>query len=53
MANFQITVTRRDNGDVELIDTVDGAPAMEDRVTEIHREFPTHIFETTVETVRR
>jgi hypothetical protein len=46
--NFQIIITDRANGDLALITTVKGAPAMEDEVTRLHREYPAHMFDCVV-----
>jgi hypothetical protein len=47
-ATFQITVTNRSTGSLETLRTVKGASAMEDEVTRLHREYPSHIFDCDV-----
>ncbi|MFI8237620.1 hypothetical protein ACIF83_10265 [Streptomyces sp. NPDC085866] len=50
--NFQIVITARANGEMVLLTTVKGASAMEDEVTRLHREYPTHIFDCVVSFAR-
>lgn len=49
---FAIEITSRKTGFLEFYTLVQGAPAMEDEVTRLHREYPSHLFECEVRTVR-